>query len=305
MTLTAPANAAQYAAPATITLSATASSSDSTISRVEFYQGTTLIGSATAAPYTALWSNVPLGSYSLTAKAVDAAGIETYSAAVAVTVSAPGAKLYYLHTDQLDTPRLVTDETNTIVWRNAPLSEPFGLATPEEDPDGDGQTFTMNLRFPGQVFDKETNTNYNYFRDYNPELGRYIQSDPIGLRGGVNTFTYVNGKPLSYVDPTGEMGLAQVLAIGTAIYTGYKICEKGYDIYKDWDAATKSVDNVIEKTKASQEEMKKCVSTGACENLNKALSDADEAKRNNMDAARQLGKDATNAIPDLAKKVMK
>ena len=113
------------------------------------------------------------------------------------------AKLYYLHTDHLNTPRLVTDETNTIVWRNSPLTEPFGLSPVEEDPDGDGKPFTMNLRFPGQYADKETNLNYNYYRDYNPQTGRYIQSDPIGLNGGINTFGYVGGNPLSKIDPMG------------------------------------------------------------------------------------------------------
>ena len=65
-----------------------------------------------------------------------------------------------------------------------PLDEPFGHAPPEEDPDEDGQTFTLNLRFPGQYFDKESDTHYNYFRDYNPQLRRYLQSDPIELEGG-------------------------------------------------------------------------------------------------------------------------
>ena len=44
---------------------------------------------------------------------------------------------------------------------------------------------------------------YNYFRDYNPQIGRYIQSDPVGLAGGVNAYAYVNGQPLSSVDPEG------------------------------------------------------------------------------------------------------
>jgi RHS repeat-associated protein len=59
------------------------------------------------------------------------------------------------------------------------------------------------LRFPGQLYDAHTGLNYNYFRDYDSITGRYIQSDPIGLTGGINTYAYVHGDPLGYVDPLG------------------------------------------------------------------------------------------------------
>jgi RHS repeat-associated protein len=57
---------------------------------------------------------------------------------------------------------------------------------------------------PGQYFDKETNLHYNYFRDYDPAIGRYIQADPIGLESGINLYSYVDSNPLSYYDPNGQ-----------------------------------------------------------------------------------------------------
>ena len=64
--LTAPANGATFTAPATITIDATASDSDGTVARVDFFQGATQIGSDTTSPYSVTWSNVPAGTYSLT-----------------------------------------------------------------------------------------------------------------------------------------------------------------------------------------------------------------------------------------------
>lgn len=78
--------------------------------------------------------------------------------------------------------------------------EPFGNDTPNEDPDGDSIAFSFPLRFPGQYFDRETNLAYNYYRDYDPSTGRYVQSDPVGLDGGLNTFAYVGSRPIAIVD---------------------------------------------------------------------------------------------------------
>ena len=161
---------------------------------VAFYQGDTLIATATRAPYRFTWSDVPAGSYVLRAKATVAGGTAIWSDDVPITVAqASGLKIHYLHNDHLNTPRVVTDEANRVVWRSLPLAEPFGMTPPEDDPDGDGQAFTFNLRVPGQYADRESNLNYNTYRDYEPETGRYVQSDPIGLAGGINNYGYVGG----------------------------------------------------------------------------------------------------------------
>jgi RHS repeat-associated protein len=108
---------------------------------------------------------------------------------------ATAAEIYYYHNDHLGTPQVMTDENADIVWKAD--YTPFGKA------DVVVETITNNIRFPGQYFDEETGLHYNYFRDYDPELGRYIQSDPIGLAGGINTYGYVGGNPLSNIDPLG------------------------------------------------------------------------------------------------------
>jgi RHS repeat-associated protein len=80
--------------------------------------------------------------------------------------------------------------------------EPFGNNVPDENPSGLG-AFEFPLRFPGQYADKETNLRYNLRRDYDSGLGRYVQSDPIGLKGGINTYVYVTGDPMMFRDPKG------------------------------------------------------------------------------------------------------
>ena len=109
---------------------------------------------------------------------------------------------YRVYADQIDTPRLITTQGNTAVWRW--VTQPFGESQPNQDVDGNGSNFDYNLRFPGQYYDQETKTHYNYRRDYNPKTGRYTQSDPIGISGGIGTYSYVSNSPLMGRDPRGE-----------------------------------------------------------------------------------------------------
>jgi len=95
----------------------------------------------------------------------------------------------------------VSQPNGAVVW--SWISDAFGDSEPNEDPDGDGETFTLNLRFAGQYFDAETGLHQNWWRSYSPENGRYVTSDPIGLNGGLNTYSYAKTNPVKFNDPLG------------------------------------------------------------------------------------------------------
>jgi RHS repeat-associated protein len=120
-------------------------------------------------------------------------------------------RAYTIEADALGTPRTVVDPTRgshgTVVWRWELSGEAFGDEKPNEDPDGDGTAFVLDLRFPGQQHDSATGFNYNYFRDYDAATGRYVQSDPIGLAGGISTYGYVSGRPTTSIDKHGLVNL--------------------------------------------------------------------------------------------------
>ena len=200
--ISAPVDNATIVAPTAVTLTAEATDSDGTIAKVEFFSGATLLATVTQAPYAYVWNAVTPGSYAFTAKATDDLGLASTSVAKPLTVAAPAgaAKPFFIFSDQINTAREITDSAGVKVWQADP--EPFGANLPNENPAGQG-VFVYNPRFPGQYYDRETGLHYNYYRDYDPQTGRYIQSDPIGLKGGINTYGYVGGNPLSQYDPYG------------------------------------------------------------------------------------------------------
>lgn len=122
-----------------------------------------------------------------------------------------GGQLIYLHPDHLNTPRLASTDQG-VVW--SWNSDAYGNALPNEDVDGNGVQTHIPLRFPGQFYDQQAQLNYNYFRDYDQSIGRYIESDLIGLRGGINTYVYAAANPLRYIDTYGLNSTGSTLVYG-------------------------------------------------------------------------------------------
>jgi RHS repeat-associated protein len=110
--------------------------------------------------------------------------------------------VYYIHSDYRNTPRQIDDGNQRAVWTWDPVA--FGDSQPNQNPLSTPYgTFVYNLRFPGQYYDSESGLFYNNYRTYDPAIGSYLESDPIGLAGGVNTYAYVLGNPISYIDRLG------------------------------------------------------------------------------------------------------
>ena len=120
----------------------------------------------------------------------------TYGTSPLYTKTSVGYAYYQL--DHLGTPQQLVNKTGAVVWKAKALA--FGDTTVEVN------TVINNLRFPGQYYDAETGTHYNYFRDYEPGTGRYVQSDPIGLGGGQNSYAYVTSQPVNQIDVYGLWG---------------------------------------------------------------------------------------------------
>ena len=104
-------------------------------------------------------------------------------------------QFYYIHTDHLGTPRIVTGQKQQVVWEWK--SSPFGIGKPVEN------GLMLNFRFPGQYYDEESGLYYNWNRYYDAEIGRYITADPIGLDGNNNIYLYVYNSPIQNLDKYG------------------------------------------------------------------------------------------------------
>ncbi|HFR0821316.1 TPA: RHS repeat-associated core domain-containing protein [Shigella flexneri] len=105
-------------------------------------------------------------------------------------------RILYFHTDVNGAPEEMTDSDGKIVWETG--YQVWGNTIQEKDHGGVEQ----NLRYQGQYLDRETGLHYNLHRYYDPDVGRFMVTDPIGLRGGLNLYSYAPN-PLKYADPLG------------------------------------------------------------------------------------------------------
>ena len=139
---------------------------------------------------------IPQGNHTISLKTTGKSGPNVDQIELNYTVASTASSLYFVHNDHLNTPQVVTDSAQQVVWMGD--YQPFGKLAQNQS-----NSIELYSRFPGQYLDGETGLYYNYFRDYDPSIGRYIESDPIGLEGGINTYAYVEGNPLKGIDPYG------------------------------------------------------------------------------------------------------
>ncbi|MEO7067681.1 MAG: RHS repeat-associated core domain-containing protein [Rhodanobacter sp.] len=165
-------------------------------------------------------------------------------------------QIYAIHDDQVGRPEAVTDASRNVVWQAQNLAFTQNVTV---------ASIALNVGFPGQYYDAETGKWNNGFRDYDSGTGRYLQSDPIGLMGGINTYVYVGSNPVSGIDllglctecgnqPTLPNGVSvkaniqymqvvrrQVVASGDPFYTG--LFSTFFHLVKyggDWDYKTQN-----------------------------------------------------------------
>jgi RHS repeat-associated protein len=114
------------------------------------------------------------------------------------------AQVRYFHTDQVGTPRELSDSDGRISWRASYRAWGNTLQVEYAEPAAAAANEPVHqpLRFQGQYFDAETGLHYNRFRYYDPDIGRFVSQDPIGLAGGLNSYLYAPN-PIGWSDPLG------------------------------------------------------------------------------------------------------
>lgn len=216
--MTAPAPGAHITLPANVTLTASPTPSPgSTISKVEFFQGATLVGTATTAPYSVQWANPPVGDYTLTAKVTDANTLTATSGPINVSVrlTAAGETITFLHNDVAGSPIAATDELGNTLWKES--YRPYGWRYRWESASTGNRQW-----FHGKP---EDDTGLSYFgaRYFDTVLGRFHGVDPQGFDEAnlqsFNRYAYGNNNPYKYWDPDGQAAetVIDLVSLGLSI----------------------------------------------------------------------------------------
>src|SRR6266705_4542076 len=212
--LTSPVQGASFSAPSTVTLTANATDTDGTIARVEFYQGTTLIGASTTAPYAVSWSVIAPGTYTLTAKAFDNQGASGVSAPVTVTVS---GSITYLHNDFAGNPIAATDANGNLLWKEN--FRPYGDRLNNQAAAAGNRQW-----FAGKPADADTGLSYFGARYYDPTLGRFMGVDTEGFNEKslhtFNRYAYGNNNPYKYIDIDGRFSILEIGVVAAILGVG-------------------------------------------------------------------------------------
>jgi len=167
----------------------------------------------------------------------EVAGAAHYAASglvnAVVRQTSPSFKVYAIHADHLGTPIMMTDAQGEIVWRHrfAPFGKSIEL---DEDADGDGQNVTLNLRFPGQYYDKESGLHYNWHRYYDPENGRYITHEP-NPKLFFHHYMYSYNNSISFVDFMGLLcnsadAMNKAISEANRLFDNYQPCFASYGL---------------------------------------------------------------------------
>lgn len=193
--------------------------------------------------------NLTAGNHTLVLKTTGASGpnLDRIRLTPVAGQTTGTASLYYVHNDHKSTPQVVTAQNQSVVWMAD--YQPFGKLQVNQS-----NSIELYSRFPGQYVDNESGLYYNYFRDYDPSIGRYIESDPIGLNGGINTYAYVEVNPFSGIDPLG-LALGTIECDGSG---GYRVKTRS-DVPSSWQKC------VNEHEEQDIEDWKKRYGLDSCE----------------------------------------
>ncbi|MCF6264821.1 MAG: hypothetical protein L3J24_14710, partial [Xanthomonadales bacterium] len=167
--------------------------------------------------------------------------------------------IYNVHSDHLQTPKLMTNSSQDIVWTNH--MQAFGESNIDADPDGDSNIVIMNIRFPGQYEDSEKQLFYNMSREYDFLTGRYNEADPIEGFRIVDYYSYADNNPNMFIDPMGLRFRGFKLPIGTGtIISGTAVQFCTNEAFREW----KLVEQRLDKKRDLNKDRKYCPKEEEC-----------------------------------------